>query len=112
MPSNDASLGRFWRVGEGGDGRRTRRIFCDDQLPATVRSSRVSRARYTSPIGAGRMGEVYRARDTRLDRTVAGSWSSQKIRRVLLPSPPSPTRQNRPREASLLGMDHVEPDFC
>ena len=33
--------------------------------------ARLGRFEILSPVGAGGMGEVYRARDTRLDRTVA-----------------------------------------
>ncbi len=36
-----------------------------------ARGSRLGPYEIVAPIGAGGMGEVYRARDTRLDRTVA-----------------------------------------
>jgi eukaryotic-like serine/threonine-protein kinase len=35
------------------------------------RGNRLGPYEITGPLGAGGMGEVYRARDTRLDRTVA-----------------------------------------
>ena len=38
---------------------------------ALADGTRLGRYEILSPIGAGGMGEVYRAKDTRLDRTVA-----------------------------------------
>src|ERR1035438_2865149 len=58
-----------------------------------------------SPLGAGGMGEVYRARDTRLDRTVA-----IKILPVHLSSSPE-ARQRFEREARVISsLNH--PHIC
>ncbi len=40
---------------------------------ALLPGARLGPYEIVSPLGAGGMGEVYRARDTRLDRTVAVS---------------------------------------
>jgi serine/threonine protein kinase len=59
----------------------------------------------TAPLGAGGMGEVYRARDTRLDRTVA-----IKILRALFSSDPV-RKQRFEREAKTIsGLNH--PNIC
>jgi len=54
------------------------------------------------PLGSGGMGEVYQARDTRLDRTVA----------IKILRDPDPTRQSRlTREAKAIGaLSH--PHIC
>jgi serine/threonine protein kinase len=58
----------------------------------------------TAALGVGGMGEVYRARDTRLDRTVAIKILSQ------LPSDPG-RRQRFEREAKAIsGLNH--PNIC
>lgn len=58
-----------------------------------------------APLGAGGMGEVYRARDTRLDRTVA-----VKILPAHLSSDPT-LRQRFEREAkAILSLNH--PHIC
>jgi serine/threonine protein kinase len=66
--------------------------------------SRLGRYEILSPLGAGRMGEVYRARDTRLERTVA-----IKVLPSHLSSPPE-SRLRFDREArriSQLSHPHV-----
>ncbi len=58
-----------------------------------------------APIGAGGMGEVYKARDTRLDRTVAVKVLSQHL------SSSSEVRQRFEREAKTISqLSH--PHIC
>ena len=47
-------------------------------MPLSI-GTRLGPYEITGPLGAGGMGEVYRARDTRLDRTVAIKVSSEQF---------------------------------
>jgi serine/threonine protein kinase len=59
----------------------------------------------TGPLGAGGMGEVYRARDTRLDRTVAVKILSKEM------SDDPAHKQRFEREAKAIsGLNH--PHIC
>ena len=58
-----------------------------------------------SPLGAGGMGEVYRARDTRLDRTVA----IKLLNSVLVASPDLKARFEREARA-ISQLNH--PNIC
>ena len=58
-----------------------------------------------SPLGAGGMGEVYRARDTRLDRTVA----IKVLNSVLVASPDLKARFEREARA-ISQLNH--PNIC
>ena len=70
-----------------------------------IAGTRLGPYEITGPIGAGGMGEVYRARDTRLDRTVA-----IKILPASLSADPS-LRQRFEREAQTISsLDH--PHIC
>src|ERR1700683_5491819 len=50
-----------------------------DQLPALSPGSRLGPYEILAPIGAGGMGEVWKARDTRLNRTVAIKVSKEQF---------------------------------
>src|SRR5882762_5007455 len=50
---------------------RTLRVCCKLRPMRLVSGTRIGNYEVVTPQGAGGMGEVYRARDTRLDRTVA-----------------------------------------
>ena len=58
-----------------------------------------------TPLGAGGMGEVYRARDTRLDRTVA----VKVLASHLSSSPELKQRLEREARAMLARLDRVKP---
>ena len=58
-----------------------------------------------SPLGAGGMGEVYRARDTRLDRTVA-----IKILPTHLSSNPEPKQRFEREARAISSLNH--PHIC
>ena len=53
--------------------------------------SRLDPYQIAGSLGAGRMGDVYRARDTRLDRTVAASGAAGEL--TIAPVDSAPTRQ-------------------
>jgi serine/threonine protein kinase len=67
-----------------------------------------------SPIGAGGMGEVYRARDTRLDRTVAIKFSQQQFSERFEREARAVAALNHPHLCSLydVGPDSPFPSFC
>ena len=50
---------------------RFSRDYNDAQRMGLTSGTKLGPYEIVSPLGAGGMGEVYRARDTRLDRTVA-----------------------------------------
>jgi serine/threonine protein kinase len=52
-------------------GRVERRVYNSPRRMPFAAGTRIGSYEITSPLGAGGMGEVYRARDTRLDRAVA-----------------------------------------
>src|SRR5712692_9688491 len=74
-----------------------------------ARGSRLGPYEIVAPIGAGGMGEVYRARDTRLDRTVAikvlpAELSQDEHRRVRF--------EREARAISALASAHLHPPRC
>jgi eukaryotic-like serine/threonine-protein kinase len=64
--------------------------------------TKLGRYEIVSPLGAGGMGEVYRAKDTRLDRTVAIKIVAEQLSR-------DPIRKQRfEREAKAIsGLNHA-----
>jgi serine/threonine protein kinase len=62
-------------------------LKCRDHYMSLAMATRLGPYEIVAPIGVGGMGEVYRARDTRLNRDVAVNVTLRGRERVLLSSP-------------------------
>ena len=84
-------------------------------MPLTA-GSRLGPYEILAPIGAGGMGEVYKARDTRLDRIVAVKISSEKFSERFGREARAVAALNHPNICTLhdVGPDYLvmEPEIC
>jgi serine/threonine protein kinase len=76
---------------------RRREAIIPAEIMALAAGARLGPYEVIAPLGAGGMGEVYRARDTRLDRVVAINAGEAETFRAVLRGAQEP--QSGPKES-------------